>query len=201
MALCSASEVRELVQGLPADADLLLNTLIGRAGTALARHCGYPGTNPSMEETEYTRYVGDGYVRWEDSQKIVLSVFPVISITSIHEDSDWEYGADTLVSASDYLLRGEGSEQIILKPNSTHGGWSSAPQEVRVVWRAGFATPPGDLKQACAELVAHWYGGTRGRRGLSSASDAAGSQSFLSAKIPDHVREMVDIFCLPGILI
>lgn len=208
MALITAQKAMDLVQGL-SGATTILDTLIVRVNPLFAKYCGYPRASaqaaPTMEQATYTRYSGDGRLEVrKDTREIQLLIWPIISITTVHNDTNEGFGADTLVSSSDWLRQG-GKEHILrLKPDSTQGSWSTQKGAIKAVWVAGFASGQvdGDLEQAVAEQCLHWYNLTRGRRGQESMTqEGGGTVKNLPQTIPAHVKEMLGPFVLPGAIL
>lgn len=201
MAIVTASEVAALSDDLQA-ADITAAGVIGRAEVALARHCGYPpasvGAAPTMEAATYTVYTGDPGVWRESGRELILEPFPVISITSIHDDPNEDYDASSEVSSSDWSQRGRHGERIVLKTSATHGGWSSADRAVRVILSAGYATPDDDLKMAVIVLCDHWMR-LRQSAGYASLAVDGMSTSFRTEKFPDRVLQLIGRFRLPSV--
>ena len=191
MALCTASEVRAIMPQLTGTSqDSILDTMITRADTQMARWCLFPaatpGGVPTMEDTTYTRYFdGNG----EGGVTLRLGIPPLVSVTTIHDDPDTRtYGAASLVAASDYDLDLE-LGQAILTSTSTHGAWSSRSyRSIKAVYVAGWVTVPEELKGLCAELVAHWWR-LRKERGKNSVSQQGTSLSLIPETLPDRVKE------------
>ena len=156
MALITASEARGDLRGLTGTAeDATINTLITRVDGLFASYCGYmakDGTSgATMEDVTYTEYL-DGPTR---SREIRLSVYPVVSVTSIHDDADLGYNSDDLVAASDYTLYGN-EGLVILNENASHA-WTKGRRNIKVVYVAGWATIPDALKHAACLQTAHLY--------------------------------------------
>ena len=200
MALVTAAEVRDYIPGLTGTAeDTLLDTLIARAGAALAHYCAFePASDddvPSLESTSYTRYVNAPDPA--DPRRIQLPHRPLVEVTSVHDDADWAHGASTLVSTDDYVVDKRAGE-IRLKPNTSHAfssdgrspRWSDSEQTIKVVYTAGYATIPDDLKQACVLLVQHWWE-LRTAAGEQARTFDGNSVTRIPRKIPSHVLELV----------
>ena len=79
MALCTASEVRAIMPQLTGTSqDSILDTMITRADTQMARWCLFPaatpGGVPTMEDTTYTRYFdgnGEGGNRCSNRRALI----------------------------------------------------------------------------------------------------------------------------------
>ncbi len=187
MALITAAEARVFIPSLTGTTDdTELDTLIVRADALMAAWCGWGiadgASASSFEDATYTEY-HDGPT---ENGSLALRVRPVVSVTTIHDDSDWSYS--TLVGSSDYTtdLR---AGRVWLNPTATHS-WSSAHRAIRVVYVAGFATIPEEIKQATCLLVAHWWR-LRSTQGRQSISKGTGSESVRAETLPRSVRELL----------
>lgn len=191
MALITTAEAYAMIPGLASgSSDTLVGDLIDRAGDALAAWCGFSaasaGGAPSLESTTYTEYL-DG-PEHGNARAVKLSFRPVASITTIHDDSDWGYGAAYLVSSSDYVLDGQAG-RVWLTPSAAHT-WSEGARNIKVVYVAGFSTVPDDVKQACALTVAHWVTLPK-RQGRTGASGPNAGGSYGPETLPASAKELV----------
>jgi hypothetical protein len=80
--------------------------------------------------------------------------YPITSVTSIHDDPDWSWGAATLISASDYMIH-QNARMIVLKS----GYFADDVQNIKIVYVAGYAASavPKDLINALVEQVGWLY--------------------------------------------
>lgn len=202
MAILTAAQAREYLPGITGtDQDSRIETLIARAEAAIARRLHFPpasaGGARSLESATYTHYVGRSpAVLRESATTLRLPVHPVTAITTIHDDTDWSYGASSLVASSDYVLDGEAGV-VTLTPTADHGGWSTEQGAVRVVYVAGWTSDPGDIVQGVALLVQHWWR-LRKDGGRQSVSEGGVSDSLRDETIPDVVAQLVDPYQLAG---
>ena len=201
MALITAAEAKKYLPSLSgSDEDTFIEGLITAADAAFAEFCGYPehtaGSPPSMLQQTYTRYFTDeiGLGIEGDSQRLRLGVTPAVSVTTIHEDSDWSYASGDLVDSGDYILLTD-TGLVILKPDSSHGSWLASYRAIKVVFEAGWATVPGTLKLATQLIVAHWFR-LRDRAGKSSVSFGPSSEQLRPETWPDAVKELLRRFTL-----
>ena len=157
MALCTAAEVKALLTSIEGTThDTLLDTLASYADAVLARWCGYPpataGSAPTLEQATHTLYsapVGDprGWGVRVDGDTLHLRIWPMGTVTSIHDDPDRVYGSDYLVDSGDYETDDERG-LVILKVTRTHGGWSKSARAIKVVAAFGYSSVPSDMKMA-----------------------------------------------------
>lgn len=121
-----------------------------------------------------------------------LQRYPVASITSLHDDVDRVYGADTLLATSDYVLTDPKAGIVALDGVSFHEGLNN----VQVVYVAGFAAGTKEralLEQAAIELI--WLARDKGDKsllGLQSRSIADGRVDTFNADWPAGVKEILD---------
>lgn len=194
MAILTAAQARDYLPALTGSAeDSLLNTLISRCSAQIARYLGYPaataGVVPTVESATYTQHLDS-----PGGLQLALPVGPLVSVTSIHDDPERRYEADSLVAASDYeldLIRG----LVVLKSTSSHGLWSdSAPyRAIKVVYVAGWSsvsTNAPEITDACALLVKQRldYRHTLGR---SSVSRQGVSEALTEQTMPKQVRDLL----------
>lgn len=157
MPLITAANVRAEIQGLESADDTEIGLYLAQADELAARHLGFRPASPtgsaSLTVSSYTEYL-DGPDPWY-SDEIKLRHRPVQAITSIHDDPDRQYGADTLVASTEYddgidLAAG----RVRLNYDATHA-WSESRRAIRVVYTAGWTdgSAPAGLRRALIEIV------------------------------------------------
>ena len=138
-ALCTRKEVKDYMNVVQADNtyDNLIHDFIGRVSSAFESYCS-------------RNFIADDYTEYHDGEgkrNIFPNQFPINTIASIHDDVDWLWGSDTLIDPTDYRI----AEDRYIVYNSVFG---FSPQNVKLVYNAGYATIPVELTQACIEEVA-----------------------------------------------
>ena len=120
------------------------NTMIQNIITEMSEQIqGHPKIDQYFKAANYTEYYnGDG------TQFLVLRKIPINSITSIHDDIDRAYGADTLIDSDDYSFDADSGIVEFDLDYMTKG-----VKNVKVIYNAGYATIPSDVKMACEKLV------------------------------------------------
>jgi len=133
-----------------------------------------------------------------------LSEWPIVTITTVHEDPDWprSYGTESLLAeGTDYEL---GTAEGWVRRLATGGPmpWRTGSRIVRVVYAAGYkgqngqpataAAVPYDLKKACLFGAASIYKESdRQRWGVSAVTDAMGSVTrFLGQFTPEIEKDL-----------
>ena len=175
MALITASEARGYLRGLTGTAeDATINTLITRVDGLFAAFCGFSAQAgaagaATMESATYTHYL-DGPTR---SRELRLPIFPVVSVTSIHDDPLMSYDSNDLVAASNYTVFG--SDGLVILTETASHSWSTARRAIKVIYVAGWAEIPAPLKHAACMQTAHFYQhrDTIGRTDLRISSSSA----------------------------
>lgn len=137
--ITNAKEVRDLFQMEVDSADHVLHDLIMAAQKAAELYC-----DTVFESTSITEYHdGDG------SQVILTKKVPVITVASIHDDVDRVFGSDALFDAADYVVSDDGTGKIELLNDVTTPGIKN----IKVVYAAGYALVPNDIKVAVANYA------------------------------------------------
>lgn len=142
------------------DNDDILNQLIGAASEAVETYC-----NRKFARTVYTEY-HDG----RGDARLVLDHRPVVSVTSVHDDLNRTFGADSLILSDDYIVRELAGIIELLRSAATFSSssafFSDGQRSVKVVYEAGYATIPEDVAHACIILTAALY--HRGKQGADA---------------------------------
>ncbi len=87
---------------------------------------------------------------------VFLANFPVTSVTSLKVDPGRAFGAETERAADTFVLHAaRGVIESLTGPFVVGGG--RAPATVRVVYATATGAVPHAVKEACSQLVAHWY--------------------------------------------
>lgn len=137
-----------------------------------------------LKAADYTQYYdGDG------SNTLVLRVYPINSVASIHDDAERDFGADTLIPSTDYVIdNDEEVGTVRLFRNTT--AFATGIKNVKVVFNAGYSTIPADAAMACILLVA-WFYNRGGSEALNSQSMGGKSESYAEDALPMFIRQMV----------
>lgn len=120
--------------------------------------------------------------------------YPVTSITSLHDDIDRVYGADTLLATDDYVLTDPKAGIVQLDGTTFNEGLNN----IKIVYVAGYL--PGSkeralLEQAAIELI--WLARNKGDQallGLQSRSIADGRVDTFNTDWPAGVKPILDQF-------
>jgi len=160
-ALCTLEDVSfymdiKTEDGEVADVDFLSST-INNVSSAMEQFCGLEHFTPTV----YTEYFDGG-----GKGLLFPDRYPITTVSGIYDDEDWNWDTVSGTNAVDpTTYRVVDKNRIVLKS----GYFSNYTQNIMVVYTAGFATIPGDLKLACIKEVARLFR-TRNDKGVSSRS-------------------------------
>lgn len=127
---------------------------------------------------------------------LCLLDYPVISVTSIHEDTAWPrtYGASYLLtSGTDYQTHPPSGTVYRLTSPGAKYVWARGFRAIKVVYSAGYATTaavPNTIKTVAKRLAAvMWEEFKRDVRGISSMSDQVGNFArFGAARLSEDMQ-------------
>lgn len=137
-ALVTRKQVKDYMRINAADNELdnLINDLIGRVSQLFQSYCG-------------RNFVAQDYIEYYDGQGrdvLFLDNYPVNSVASVYDDTDWEWNSEDLIESTEYKIA---DKRFIVFDTLL----SNARQNVKVTYNAGFSSIPDDLQQACIEEV------------------------------------------------
>jgi len=126
------------------------------------------------------------------SSSVQLTESPVNTIVTVKERTGISSAYTTLVANTDYYL--DTVTDSIFRSNSGTGykNFPLGPGSVEVVYKAGWATCPEDLKLAVVDLVKYYFKEEHKQRqhlGGASLQNAAGSIAY-----PDHIKRVLDLY-------
>lgn len=155
--------------------DTFLQNLITRISDDMERYC--QRTFNASDLTEY--YKGSG------TRILLLRNYPVNSVTSIHDDTELEFGADTAIDSDDIKISDAVNGTIILN----EGIFTESEKEnIKVVYNAGYSTIPSDLEQACIKMCAAEYIESKG---LVAAVEGSAEKA---EKLRDQAQKVLDAY-------
>ena len=203
MALITATEAKVLLPALSGTgADTSIDTMISRAGQALAEYCAFPavaGAGPTLEQTTYTMYL-DGLD--EDARRpevLQLPLRPIVSVTSVYDDADRAYGSSAQVAEADHFSVDKTGGALVLLGTSTHAWSVNAFEALKVVAVCGLTAGsiPELVKAAVAVTVqANWS-----KRHTATADQVGvGGDTFAPSKVPYFVPAEAKGLIAPWVL-
>ena len=193
--LCTLADVKAAlnIPTLTTAKDTMLGGLIADASAWIERHC-----QRTFASTSYTEYFSPG----SDRRVFRLNTirprqYPIISVTSLHEDADRLYAAASLIAAADYFLTPDGFGVQLFDDGSAIV-FDPGQRTVKLVYVAGYAAIPADLDRAAVMLVVHlYYSADRQKQGLASESMGSTTVVYKDETMPKEVLAIIDLYRRP----
>lgn len=136
----TVQEVKDFLGETNTDHDTLFQSLINRVEAMVEAD----KLQKNIGSSTFTAYFdGDG------SNKVLLEEYPIISVTSVHDDTDRVFGADTLIDSDDIVVYPD--EGMLVYDGGT---FTIGNSNIKVVYQAGHDPVPDDLKHALILYVA-----------------------------------------------
>ncbi len=171
------------------------NDEMGRIVDAVSYYLRARNNRTQLKADDITEfYDGNGTATLFTRNYPINSTSATIEIY-IDTDTPRSYGSGDKVSANSILLYSEEGWIVLLD-----AAFSEAPQSVKIVYNAGYATIPPDLQQAALELGAvAWKREKQQLQSLSSVSVAGGSVTFnFDQVMPTWVKDAVGRYWRPA---
>jgi hypothetical protein len=143
--------------------------LIASISARMASFCGRDDWGPSASRTEYR----DGGLTC-----VAVDVWPITSITSIHDDPDHAWASDTALDAGDYFASYDDNGVIY----SEAGTFNHGKQNLKIIYVGGYAdekSVPSEIKRACIEQLKYDYIRSSASRGINIAGAATAADEAL----------------------
>jgi len=172
--ITNCSEVRNQFNVTINDDDGVLLPLIHAAQKYAENYC-----DTIIEAADVTEYQdGDG------TDTVLLRNFPVNSITSVYDDVGRDYAAASLIPAASYMF--ESSGRLILE----NALFSFGRQNVKVVYNAGYADVPDDIKVAVANITFANYLEANGSINMVEGQEIV----YRPAKLRSEALRILDLY-------
>ena len=130
-----------------------------------------------------------------DTYLVQLTESPVNTIVSVQKRDSVTESYST-VPTTDYYLD-TATDSVLYVTGSTYKNWPRGAGSVKVVYTAGYASTPADLKLAIFDLITYYLKDEhKERRTLGGASiQNQGSTSLRdSVAFPDHIKRVLDLY-------
>lgn len=133
------------------------------------------------------------YKNGNGRKQLILNQYPISSITSLHDDLNHSYGAETLIDASNYGIYGDQ-----LNDNFYIERFDSAfcrgQKNIKIVYVAGYllADIPADLKLACKIIIAFYYNKQQSKDWTTSTKSKGDENITVIQGIPQSAIEILD---------
>ena len=171
--------------------DAKLSSLITMVSQLVKTYCANTIIDHySADKTEY-------FTITEDISEIQLSEMPVVSITSVEERSSYGASYTALTTGSYEYYLNESTDTLFRTTSAGFTYWAKGPGSVKVVYKAGYATTPADLKLAVVDLINYFdkdeHKPRRTIGGSSMANDPSSTQ-WRNVSFPDHIKRVLDLY-------
>ena len=180
--------------------DAKLNVIIPSVSQAVKTYCGTSFVDfYSSAKTEFFD------IKDNHTTAIMLDESPIVSITSVQERDGQASAYVTLISENsdgsgkyEYTVDEE-TDTIFRTEDTTDKAFPKGRKAVKVVYRAGYASTPRDLKLALFDLVKYYLKDERKER-LSISGAQISNQVTTSLRenigFPDHIKRILDFYKL-----
>jgi len=166
------------------DQNDVLKSIIDSISTSIEKYCSR--TFLSTSYTEY--YNGDG------RSILYLKNYPIISITSIHEDDNWVWDSSTLISTSYY--RTFDDLGIIFKDGTR---LDTGRLNIKVVYVAGFTTIPSDIQNVAIVESIRMFDNMK-TLNLSSRSENNSTTSYIIDGFLPKSKSVLNLYKLKDVV-
>ena len=141
----------------------------------------------SRQYTEYYDGNGGGFLYPRN--------LPIISISSIHDSAEWDFTADTLIDSD--LYRSVDGRYVALQPTAPR--FVQSTQNIKIVYTAGYANIPEDVKLACVREVVREFQNRR-HPDVSNINLDDGTIAFVEKGLLKSTKEVLDQYRLLGVV-
>ena len=172
--------------------DTLITTLEADASAWIETECAR-----TFGSASYTELFSPGRDRrvQNNGARLVVKQYPIISVTSLHEDSDRVFDATALIAAADYWSDDYG---VNLYADGDTVAFVPGERTVQLIYVAGYATIPSDLTRAAIMCAVHlFYKADRQKQNVASESLGGVTVSYLNEIMPKEARAIVDRYRRP----
>ena len=170
--------------------DLRLETLVPAVSQLVKTYCGN-----SIIDFFSTNKEEVLNILW-DTHIVQLTESPVNALVSVSERPD-QGSSYTLLSSGDNDFYLDKSTDSVFRTNSTgFSNWKKGPGAVKIVYTAGYATTPNDLKLAVFDLISYYlHDEHKERKVLAGASiqNQASTSQRDNVAFPDHIKRVLDL--------
>lgn len=169
--------------------DAKITPLLLSVSQLIRTYCGRSFTDyHAADKTElFSIFWGESFIQ--------LSETPVVTITSISERDSLAGIYEPLTNY--YLDTDSDSIYKIAEDGVSNTSFKTGNGAVKVIYRAGWADAPADLKLAAIDLVSYYlkeeYKPNRSI-GSTSMQNAAQDSSYKGAQLPAHIKRVLDLY-------
>lgn len=136
-------------------------------------------------------------INW-DTNIVQLTESPVNTIVSVEERTSYSASYTALTTgAYEYFL--DVATDSVLRTNSSgrSKNWAKGFGSVKVVYTAGYASLPSDLKLAVFDLITYYLKDEHKERrtlGAASIQNQSSTSQRNNVAFPDHIKRVLDLY-------
>ena len=133
-----------------------------------------------------------------NSHIVQLTESPIVEVSLVQERDSYQESYTTLTTtAHEYFLDEKTDSIIRTNAGNTYKNWPRGAGAVRVVYKAGYASTPSDLKLAVIDLITYYHKDEHKQRqtiaGASIQNQTSTSQRN-NVAFPDHIKRVLDLY-------
>ena len=172
--------------------DLRINSLIPSVSQLVKTYCG----NSFIDF--YSSNKTEAFDIYWDTYAVQLTESPIVSIVTVKERSGYDQTYTTLTTgAYEYYLDSRTDSIIRTNESGTRLNWKHGVGAVEVIYKAGYASLPSDLKLAVIDLITYYLKDEHKERrtlGAASITNTASTSQRDNVAFPDHIKRVLDLY-------
>ena len=170
--------------------DARLNVLIPSISQLVKTYCGNSFVDfYSANKTETFN------IEWS-THIVQLTESPVNTIVSVQEASSYGSTFNTLTTGAQEYALNKSTDSILRTSGAGYKNWPTGIETVKVVYTAGYAAVPADLKLAILDLITYYLKDEhKARQSIAGASiqNQTSSSQRDNVSFPDHIKRVLDL--------
>ena len=132
------------------------------------------------------------------SHIVQLTESPIVEVSLVQERDSYQESYTTLTTtAHEYFLDEKTDSIIRTNAGNTYKNWPRGAGAVKVIYKAGYASTPADLKLAVFDLITYYHKDEHKQRqtiaGASIQNQTSTSQRN-NVAFPDHIKRVLDLY-------
>ena len=133
-----------------------------------------------------------------NSHIVQLTESPIVEVSLVQERDSYQESYTTLTTtAHEYFLDEKTDSIIRTNAGNTYKNWPRGAGAVKVIYKAGYASTPADLKLAVFDLITYYHKDEHKQRqtiaGASIQNETSTSQRN-NVAFPDHIKRVLDLY-------
>ena len=133
-----------------------------------------------------------------NSHIVQLTESPIVEVSLVQERDSYQESYTTLTTtAHEYFLDEKTDSIIRTNAGNTYKNWPRGAGAVKVIYNAGYASTPADLKLAVIDLITYYHKDEHKQRrtiaGASIQNETSTSQRN-NVAFPDHIKRVLDLY-------